>query len=310
MKRLIALLCLLAAPAFAQVQPLDDPNHLLDDAARTKVLTALMANYDATKVHIVVWLPTLAKDDVLLDKAVQYFKAKGIGQKDQDNGVLVLIDWANHRSRIEVGYGLEGVMTDASTKALQDSAMNPHFKKGDLAGGLLAGIAVLSNYSQQWLKEKTEGPKHSGVEAWIAGIVALILIAAFAGIFAIGRHRRLERDKAVAERARERDAQRQREQSEMRSAIRTSPSLVGADLGMSGAAAMYRNTPRSTPAPSRAKDTRSKGGGYIPAATSSNSCSSRSSCSSSSSSSDSSSSSSSYDSGGGSSGGGGSDSSW
>lgn len=299
MKRLIALLCLLAAPAFAQVQPIDDPNHLLDDAARAKVLTVLMANYDATKVHIVVWLPTLAKDDVLLDKAVQYFKTKGIGQKGEDNGVLVLIDWANHRSRIEVGYGLEGVMTDARTKSTQDSVMNPHFKKGDLAGGLLAGIGILSGYSKEWLTDKDKPPvaaAHASNLVWSA--TAMVIVVFGIGLIIILQVKRREREaaeEAVADAARLRRARQQREDINASVRMPHSP-FYAAGLGASAAAASYRQPARSTPRPSSRSTpyVASQPSGYSssppppppPPPPSS------------------------YDSGGGSSGGGGSDSSW
>ena len=139
--------------AFAGVQPIDDPQKLLTEAQKAKLNNLLMENYNKTKVHIVVWLPKLEKDDVLLDKAVEYFKQKGIGQKGEDNGVLILVDWNNHRSRIEVGYGLEGTITDVLAKSIQDTKMNPFFKKKDLVGGLTAGIMALSKLSEKNVAE-------------------------------------------------------------------------------------------------------------------------------------------------------------
>lgn len=304
MKKLLSMMAalFLTWPAFAQVQPIDDPSKLLDDAARAKVMGALMANYDATKVHIVVWLPTLAKDDVLLEKSVEYFKTKGIGQKDQDNGVLILLDWANHRSRIEVGYGLEGVMTDARTKAVQDNVMNPLFRKGDIASGLLAGISVLSGYSQEWLAEKTS-PSRPPVHNWLITAIAAIIIGGCLMLIIVVQVRRREREAEERERAQDREAmaaRSRRQEEQMRSATRINPAWYGAGLGASSMALHSRSSSPSRPKPkpsrsSSSSDYSSSGSGYS---------------SSSSSGSSSSDSSPSYDSGGGSSGGGGSDSSF
>lgn len=316
---LLALLAIigLAFPASAQVQPIDDPGHLLTDAQRSAVLAKLMANYEQTKVHVVVWLPALKKDDVLVDSAVAYFKDKGIGQKGVDNGVLLLIDWGNRRSRIEVGYGLEGVMTDAATKNLQDTVMVPFFKRGDLAGGITVGVDQLAQWSAQWAKGETAAPFTGAVAlGWLIGGAVLCGLGLFAVFGFIGaRNERIERERRERERATEK-ARRDREianrlaawRAEMAQAQSAHPSLgtmaAAAAVGAVGAAAYRRSTytPPSKPAKASSSRSRSSCSGYSSGSSPSSSCSSRSSCSSSSSSS--------YDSGGGSSGGGGSDSSW
>lgn len=308
----------LSLTARAEVQPIDDPGHLLTDLQRGAILSKLMANYDQTKVHVVVWLPALAKDDVLVDKAVAYFKDKGIGQKGVDNGVLLLIDWSNRRSRIEVGYGLEGVMTDAATKSLQDTVMVPFFKKGDLAGGISAGVDQLAQWSAQWAKgETTTKAEGVGGLGWLIGGIVVCGIGLFVIFGFIGaRNERLERERRERERVAER-ARRDREEAnmlaaqraEMAAAQRAYPSAAAlaaaAGVGALGAAAYRRSAYNPSTKPTKTASSsrsRSSCSGYSSGGYSSSSCSSRSSCSSSSSSS--------YDSGGGSSGGGGSDSSW
>ena len=283
------------------VQPIDDPDHRLTDAEHAALMDRLAANYNATKVHVVVWLPTLAKEDVLAEKAVAYFKAKGIGQKDLDNGVLLLVDWPNHRSRIEVGYGLEGIMTDAATKQLQDTVMAPLFRQGNLAGGLMAGVDQLAAWSAQWAKEapavaaKSEG--HAVALIVVLGAIGLLILFGWAYV---ARERRIAEEARAAER---RDAEAR---------MRAAQQRVGASSRSAAAAAAFA-TSKSTSASRKASDRKpsssscstiaAAGLGYAAGYSSHSSCSSRSSCSSSSSSS-------SYDSGGGSSGGVGSDSSF
>jgi uncharacterized protein len=64
-----------------------------------------------------------------------------IGRKKIDDGALLVIAKNDRRLRIEVGYGLEGALTDATTKRIIDEDITPKFKSGDFAGGVSAGVA-------------------------------------------------------------------------------------------------------------------------------------------------------------------------
>jgi uncharacterized protein len=63
-----------------------------------------------------------------------------IGRKKIDDGVLLVIAKDDRKLRIEVGYGLEGAMTDVTSKRIIDEIITPRFKAGDFAGGISAGI--------------------------------------------------------------------------------------------------------------------------------------------------------------------------
>ena len=63
-----------------------------------------------------------------------------IGRKKIDDGALLVIAKNDRRLRIEVGYGLEGALTDATTKRIIDEDITPKFKTGDFAGGVSAGV--------------------------------------------------------------------------------------------------------------------------------------------------------------------------
>ncbi len=77
------------------------------------------------------------------DFAVKLFEQWGIGEKGKDNGVLLLAAIEDRQMRIEVGYGFEGVLTDAATGRIQDEYIVPRFKEGDYAQGLMDGAGVL-----------------------------------------------------------------------------------------------------------------------------------------------------------------------
>ena len=72
--------------------------------------------------------------------ALRVAEAWKIGRKKIDDGALLVIAKNDHRLRIEVGYGLEGALTDATTRRIIDEVITPKFKAGDFAGGVRAGI--------------------------------------------------------------------------------------------------------------------------------------------------------------------------
>jgi uncharacterized protein len=86
--------------------------------------------------------------------ANELFRTWKLGQKDKNNGVLLLVAPNEHRVRIEVGYGLEGTLTDALSKVIITNAITPRFKTGDFSGGIARGvddiITVLTTDASEW----------------------------------------------------------------------------------------------------------------------------------------------------------------
>ena len=67
----------------------------------------------------------------------------GIGQEGKDNGALLIVAPEEREVRIEVGYGLEGELTDAQSRTIIETRILPHFRQGDFAAGIKAGIAAM-----------------------------------------------------------------------------------------------------------------------------------------------------------------------
>ena len=88
--------------------------------------------------------------------ANQLFRAWKLGEAKKNNGVLFLIAPKEHKLRIEVGYGLEGTLTDATSKIIILNAVAPRFKAGDFDGGVSRGvddiITTLTTDSSEWQK--------------------------------------------------------------------------------------------------------------------------------------------------------------
>jgi uncharacterized protein len=139
----------LAVPAMAALTfpPLTgrvvDNAHVLSaetQAALTAKLAALeQKNGDQV---VVVTLPSL-QGQAIEDYGYQLGRAWGIGEKGKNNGALFIIAPSEHKVRIEVGYGLEPVLTDALSSVILQTAVLPKFRTGDVEGGVVAGTDAI-----------------------------------------------------------------------------------------------------------------------------------------------------------------------
>lgn len=78
--------------------------------------------------------------------AIDLFRSWGIGQKNKDNGLLILISIKDRTWRVEVGRGLEGAIPDALTSRVMESIAKPNFKKGDYGKGLTESYSTFADY--------------------------------------------------------------------------------------------------------------------------------------------------------------------
>jgi uncharacterized protein len=119
--------------------------------------------------------------------ANELFRTWQIGEKTKNNGVLLLIAPRERRVRIEVGYGLEGTLTDALSKVIITNAMVPRFKAGNFGDGIARGvddiITVLTTDASDWQKRpslRLDNEERTGPMDWIivAGLIGLVLLLA------------------------------------------------------------------------------------------------------------------------------------
>jgi len=150
---LFVLLC--ATMAHAQSFPkltgrVVDQAHLLsaaDEAALSRRLAVL--EEQSSRQLVVVTLPDLQGYDIA-DYGYQLGRHWGIGQSgaaggEKDNGALLIVAPNERKVRIEVGYGLEGILTDALSSLIIQQDILPRFRDGDYPGGIAAGTDALIN---------------------------------------------------------------------------------------------------------------------------------------------------------------------
>ncbi|MBS0520642.1 MAG: TPM domain-containing protein [Proteobacteria bacterium] len=120
------------------------------------------------------------------------FRTWKLGEKDKNNGVLLLVAPNERKVRIEVGYGLEGTLTDAISKVIIVNAIVPRFKAGDFGDGIARGvddiITVLTTDSSEWQKKPSLRLDSAGeptLHTWIvsAMVIVVILLLIFSRTF-------------------------------------------------------------------------------------------------------------------------------
>jgi uncharacterized protein len=144
---LLALLLGWVFPALADVavpqltgRVLDQTGTLSGDdvASLTQTLKSLEARKGS---QIAVLIVPTTQPETIEQFSIRVAEAWKIGRKKIDDGALLVIAKNDRHLRIEVGYGLEGALTDVTTKRIIDEDITPKFKSGDFAGGVRAGVA-------------------------------------------------------------------------------------------------------------------------------------------------------------------------
>ena len=176
---------LLFTPVFAQTFPtltgrVVDGANILKPEERAALEAKLKAYEDKTSDQVVVATVTSLDGTSVEDYANRLFRHWQLGQKKNNNGVLLLIAPNDRKLRIEVGYGLEGALTDALSKVIISTAIAPQFQKGNFAGGIDAGVdailSILTGDAEEWQRRaEVREDKSSGFDSVISFIILLFI---------------------------------------------------------------------------------------------------------------------------------------
>jgi uncharacterized protein len=153
-----------------------DEAQLLSATQRSDIEAKLAAlEAKTTDQFVVVTLNSLQGTDIA-DYGYQLGRHWGIGQKDKDNGVLLIVAPNERAVRIEVGYGLEGDLTDAVAHLIIENAILPRFRANDMPGGIERGVddvvQVLSGDAEAF---KVRAAQRPGDFAWVSFLHALFV---------------------------------------------------------------------------------------------------------------------------------------
>jgi len=152
------------------------------DRGTIDAITSQLAGYESSTGNqvVVVTLSDL-KGYPIEDWGLALGRGWGVGQKGKNNGVLLIVAPKDRELRIEVGYGLEGDLPDATANTIIDSEIVPAFKRGDMAGGVRAGVnAILAafggNYTPTRLASSSSGNEFPAAAFSVFAFIFIVIV--------------------------------------------------------------------------------------------------------------------------------------
>jgi uncharacterized protein len=163
-----------------KILPVPVVSHRVNDFTNTfsargkEALESMLAQFEnETSNQIIVVMIQSLGGEALEDVSLKAAENNKIGKKDRNNGVLLFIAKDDHKVRIEVGYGLEGVLPDALCDQIIRHDIVPRFRTGDFDGGVLAGVRAIMDAT----KGEFTGDKRS--DRYMRGLSVPVGIAIF-----------------------------------------------------------------------------------------------------------------------------------
>jgi len=155
----------------SQKQTLDNKLDALEHATSTQIFLAIFDK--------------MPESYTLEDFTTKLFEKWRLGRKNENNGVLIALFTGDRQIRIEVGYGLEGVLTDMQVGRVIDDVMKPHFRNGDYYTGLSQGIdviiaAVKGEYTIP-VKRKSKNKSSNWIPLFVVFLVIMSVLRRFGG---------------------------------------------------------------------------------------------------------------------------------
>lgn len=200
---LCALATLLASPVAAQSFPeltgrVVDEANIIPAEVEAQLEQKLAALEEQSQRQLVVATIADLEGYDIADYGYRLGRAWELGDAERDDGAILLVAPNQRQTRIEVGYGLEGILTDALSSIIIQNEILPRFRDGDLAAGIVAGTDALVRQLQLPEEEAravaeaatqeraSEGGFPIGTIIWIVFIILFFVVPMFSG----GKRRR------------------------------------------------------------------------------------------------------------------------
>jgi len=146
------------------------------DKAMLEYLVKAEADSTSNQVAVLI-IPSIEEDDID-SYAIRVAKEWKLGDEKKDNGVLWLIAIKERRMRIEVGRGLEGVLTDAQSSRIDRNQVAPYFRQGDYTTGIKTGVvAIIQTIRGEYVNDQPIRQQRGKKPfSWVSLIVLIIII--------------------------------------------------------------------------------------------------------------------------------------
>ena len=193
----IAILLTASLSCALDVPPLkgrvNDYANVISPRVRTQLENELKNFELSDSTQIVILTINSLEGDSLEDFSIRVAEAWKIGQKGKDNGAILLVSKNDRRTRIEVGRGLEGKLTDLVSGRIVQFVINPQFKRGDFDAGFQAGIRAMIDVTRGEFNADKAPLRPTGKRglAWIPsllifGAIFLLILGRISRFFGAG----------------------------------------------------------------------------------------------------------------------------
>jgi uncharacterized protein len=194
MKKLAAIIILIACLiplAFGDELPrprgyVNDFANIIDRGRAQQIESACASILQSTGTQIAVVTIENLNGSTIEAEGERYLMGWGVGQKGKDNGVVILVARDDRRVRIEVGYGMEGILPDGLAGEIVRYDMIPRFKQNDYGGGILAAVYKIGKIAGG---EVVTYPKSNRRKSNIGNLIYFIFIIVFIIMSMFGRRR-------------------------------------------------------------------------------------------------------------------------
>jgi uncharacterized protein len=168
----------------------DDEAHILSSTAIDNLELRLKNYEDSTTNQIAVLIVSSLEGEPIETYSIKVVEAWKLGTEKNDNGVLLLVSTGDRKVRIEVGQGLEGVLTDALTSRIIRNEIAPNFRRGDYEAGVVAAVdaiikAAKGEYKADNITSRRKGGS-GGTGAFALIIFAVLAVFTWTALFAKG----------------------------------------------------------------------------------------------------------------------------
>lgn len=179
------LFAVVAAFTFAVEVPaltgrINDYADVLDSGTESELTGYLKRLEDQTGIQLAVLTVPTIEDESIEGFSMRVAEEWQLGQEGKDNGILITLALAERKIRIEVGYGLEGVLTDAQSGLILRNAIIPEFKDGDYSAGVTAGVSnivgLILNDPELFDEDVLDEDSGSGTVAIIFVIIWVVFV--------------------------------------------------------------------------------------------------------------------------------------
>lgn len=159
-----------------------NPDNILSEEAVMAMDTALYSLEQKTGIQTLVVVVSGIEGGDCFDFAHRLGEENGVGEKNRDNGLVILLSTDERCVQFATGYGIEGDLPDAICKRIQSRYMLPYFKKGDWNSGMVAGVNAVKGYldgSMERINNDEEDLSPGVILVFVGIFLSIILLGIF-----------------------------------------------------------------------------------------------------------------------------------